>query len=437
MKSRNKLKLLDIENYIQKNKLKEVKNSNIFGIGKLTFDEEGLWSETIFGRSGSNERKETFGYIDLNGTFINPVIYKMIKSSSDSIRDILNEKQRFIIKDKNLIESDEGQTGLLFLCSNYDKINFETISKKDKKDIGKYIETNKHLIFIKKYQILPAGGIRDMSMNTKLNKQFTSEINTIYENLISLNNQLGVYKNNEDMSYLLYFQIQKLLIASYSWIQNRMEGKGGILRGTMLKKTMDYSSRIIATSDPNIELGKIGVPWHTLLAIYEPFFFNYILVKNKNLIPMIKEYMNYSKNQNLGYHDLKNFIYSIIKNSKTVKDPFRSELKKAAEEITKDKQILCKRDPATTRSSYYSATPVVVENQGAVVNALTCGPQGLDFDGDQLSLCPIFTNEATKNAEKLNPAKNKKMWTHPINNERIIYNLADDAISTLYHLTKV
>ena len=71
-----KLKLFDFDKYIQEKNLKEVKNANILSLtDKNSFDSQGLWSEEIFGRVSSKERKTRFGYITLNIPMLRPVVY--------------------------------------------------------------------------------------------------------------------------------------------------------------------------------------------------------------------------------------------------------------------------------------------------------------------------------------------------------------------------
>lgn len=430
------LRLLNIPKYIEKNSLKEVKNANIFGIGKNSFDENGLWSEIIFGRIGSKDRKTRFGYIDLGTTLVNPIIYKMMKNASEEIRDILAEKRFFnLTPSGKLKEDDMGHTGLLFLTSIKDKINFEESCKKDKKDVGVFLNKNRDLIFIDKYIIMPAG-IRDMSSSKKNVKQFTSEINDLYERLISLNSQLKIQLEDPEMTQIFAIQIQKCLNLIYYWIQNKLEGKQGILRGTMLKKTVDYSARIVATSDPNIPLGFIGLPWHTILTLYEPFFFHYVLKQNETLRNLIKAYLKIS-NRELSFVDLKGFNLAASKNPDVFDGALKDELMKCANEIVKDKDILVKRDPVTSRSSYCSQSIIALSSgRGAVVNSYICGPLTLDFDGDTLALIPTFTKEALSEAKKINPAKSKTVWADLSSKDNQVYSLTLDAMSTIYVMTK-
>lgn len=433
------LKLLDINQYVRENKILEVKNANIFGSSKNSFDSEGLWSEVIFGRIGSKERRSRFGYVEFKLPFINPVVYKMIATFSDKIRYILTEKETYIItKEGNLLLDPEGETGAEFLCNNYRKIKFDSLAKKDKEDVGRFIEDNKDLIFITKYLILPPGGIRDMSSAKKNTKQFTSEINDLYEKLVLHNNQLTIHLNDELMKPIFYKQIQKTLNAIYSWIETRLKGKAGLLRGTLLKKTLDYSCRIIATSDPNIPLGFIGLPWHTILVIFELFFFHDVLKNNPELNKQIKEYLKLPEERSLSYNDLKTFSSNMMKNPDSFEGHLKELLFECANKISNDKDVLVKRDPATSRTSYYAATPIPLrQGRGAVVNVLTCDPLSLDFDGDQLCIEPVLTNEAREQIAKLNPRKSKSVWVNPLKNSDHIYTFNLDIISTIYSATKV
>lgn len=427
-----KLKLLDIPKYIKTNDLKEVINIAIFSPGGGGFDPKGRWSEEIFGRTGSAERKLKFGFINLNTKIINPTVYNILLTCSPEIRSIMISKDKFKIKDNKFIPSEDGETGVFFLSNNIKNINFKEVVKSNKKDVGVFIEQNKNLIVLDQYLILPAG-VRDLSISRPAAKQFTSEINDLYEKLISLVGQMQ-FQNDQETLELFTNYIQKTSIQIYKWLQNNLKGKHGVFRGTMLKKTLDFSARIIATSDPNIPLGTIGIPWHTVLTLYEPFFFNYVFSKDPILQAELKTFLGID--DHISYDDLKSLSLKITKDPDNIPTTIKELLIKCAQDISKEKQILCKRDPVVARSSYYSANIKVIEKgKAAVVNSLTCSPQNLDFDGDQVALMPVFTNEAIKEAEKLNPAKSKSAWINPVSSKSCHYTLTLDAVSTIYAAT--
>lgn len=434
-----KLKLFDFEKYIELKNLKEVKNANIMSLtDKNSFDSQGLWSEEIFGRVSSKERKTRFGYITLNIPMLRPVVYKLFKTYSDEIRCILNNTKKYIItKEGELIEDeDNGKTGLLFILKNYEKINFAKCSKKDKTAIGNFLNNNKNLIFITKYWIIPPGGIRDMTLS-KNSKQFSSEINEIYEKLISLNDQLKMYSFDDEMESIITQELFNCLLQAHIWNQNQMVGKSGLLRGTMLKKSMDYSSRVIATPSPDIPFGKIGIPWHTLLILYEPFVLHYVFRKEPEIQDDIKDFLGLNKEVGLSLQDYKKFVNNILLNPDQITGGFKQKLLTILEQIVKNKDILVKRDPVVGRGNYFAAEPIVLDHgRGVVINPLHCPPMTLDFDGDCVAMFPVFYKESLKEAAKLNPRKSKPIWLNLQKTGEQNFNLQLDCVSTIYSATK-
>jgi len=428
-----KLELLNIDNFITSNKCQPVTSVNPFSVNGLTFDPNGLWSEEIFGRIGSKDRRMRFGYINLNTYIINPILYDMVCTISTDIKNIILSKEPYIMKNNKLIEDPNGDTGLLFFHKILDNIKFIDLikNKPEKIELAKYLDNNKSLIMIKYLLVLPAGD-RDLSMSKSKSKQMVSDINNFYERIISLSSQMLIQLDDEMRSIFTTY-IQKGCLQVLIWLQNNIKGKQGLFRSTMLKKTVDYSARIAATSDPEIPLGKIGVPWHSVLLLYQPFFFNYIIKKDALLRRDIAEYL---KIEEVGLKELGEFIQKIIKYPEKITGSFKDSLVACAEKITEGKYILCKRDPVVTRGSYYSAKIKVLSTGRVVtVNSLTVTPQKLDFDGDQLALLPLFTEEANKEAEKLDVTVSKSAWVKTSNFKGHNYILTLDTISTIYAAT--
>jgi len=104
------LELLDIDQFIQQNKCLKVTSSAIFIDPKeLKFHPEGIYSEVIFGRKGSKDRYNRFGYIEVDFIFIHPLALDILKSllSTKVIDSILNGKSIYITQSGSIIsESD-------------------------------------------------------------------------------------------------------------------------------------------------------------------------------------------------------------------------------------------------------------------------------------------------------------------------------------------
>ena len=424
------LNLLDIDKFIEKHKILEVKNATY--PGNKGYDEQSLWSETIFGRQNSGDRLKRFGYAKLHTEVINPLLYKLIQTTSPITRNLILSKESYILRKGEFIKSDKGKTGIPFLLKNLDNFKFTDICKPDKDKEAKYLDSVKKSIPNDKILIVPAG-VRDIFPGSK--KIYTTEINDYYSYLMFLTNQLILQTDDLSMASIVE-NVQKVVLQIHSWVEMQLKGKGGIYRGTVLKKVIDYSARFVATGSPKMPLGKIGIPWHSVLILFEPFFFNYVFQKDPILKEQIALYLNKEPDE-LRVNQVKRFILSFVKSTKDVPSELKELLIKAAQDISDGKQVLCKRDPVVVRTSYYAAEiQVLPSGKNAVLSTLSCEQQNLDFDGDQVAIIPVFTNEANEQAKKMNPTISKSAWINPVNYDSNNYTLTLDAMATVYSATQ-
>jgi len=421
------LQLLNIEKFIQKNNYKQVKNSKVTPKG---FDPESLWSENIFGAIGSKDRRNKYGYIQFNCELIHPSVFNALKVCSEYTSKIINKKTNYIVSNKTYIEDINGETGIPFLIRTLKDVDLQLIAKKDKLEAASFIEANKNNIIINKFIIIPAG-YRDIDLSKKDAMQMSSEVNNIYKDLLYINSQLS---GDEYLDDILIEKLQFALNRLVSWFQNQLKGKKGILRGSMLKKRMDYTSRLVAVCNQNIPLGYIGLPWHTILAIYEPLFTHYCYKKDTSLLEDIKLFLN---NPNLDFNDFTKFIQDFTTHPQIIPTALQEKFKIAAAEIIKNQMVMFKRDPVTHRSSWSSAHPIITEGRVVQVNALDIVPLQGDFDGDTLAVIPLFSEEAKNEAkEKLCPIYSKSKWASIENNNNIVYNFILDILATIFKATK-
>jgi hypothetical protein len=227
-----KIKLLDIPTFIKKNNVKEIKSVKTEGrAGKP--DSEGLFSEEIFGRIGSNQRKQTYGYIDLGVKIIHPQAWDIVTGINPAFNKLILTKKKYSIGvDGDLIEDPGGKTGLYFLISNFDKLNLSLLGKFKPENV-KFIKKNKDLLFIDKLLVLPAG-IRDIQFSKTTGKKMIqfSEINALYQELITQTKTipLNSVMLPEEILNSINTSIQRKAIEISEWILQRMKGKGGLLR---------------------------------------------------------------------------------------------------------------------------------------------------------------------------------------------------------------
>jgi hypothetical protein len=206
----------------------------------------------------------------------------------------------------------------------------------------------------------------------------------------------------------------------------------------MLHKPMDFSTRVVLTSSPKIEVGYIGLGWHTLLQVYEPYVENYIYQKNPKILELVRQYIQ--KKDELDGTDFTKFIRNDVRNhSDNIKGELKDSLIEALQFVVKDAVVNVKRDPVIEKSSYFACHPIIIPNaKVAMVNPLYLGPIGGDCDGDTIQIVPIFTEEAKKEAlEKLHPLYSDSFYYSTSKYKQKIYSLSLDFIATIFRATRL
>lgn len=258
--------LVDPDKLVEVNNLREITNP-VFFVRNGVPSPDGLLSNEIFGIT-KYERANTFAYIDLYETFINPLIYKMWCKSDSGIKDCVHGIRRFTITDNGELKEDpNGETGIKFLIKSVDKFKLKRTSSK-RRDmqvnfLEKYMGTPQMLI--KKFIVCPAF-YRDV--NNDKGKVAIGAINELYRNLI-----VFVKALRESADYGLNLsdatrgRIQETLTQIYDWFgsgttingektSDVIPGKLGVLRMSVMSKTTDYASRLVLSA-PELKVEKL------------------------------------------------------------------------------------------------------------------------------------------------------------------------------------
>lgn len=266
--NRNHLRvsLIDPDKLVEVNDLKEVSNPVSF-IRNAIPTPDGLFSNEIFGIS-KYDRANTFAYIDLHDTFINPLIYKNWCKVDSNIKACVHGTKSFIIDEHGqLVENFDGDTGIAFLKENCHKIKLKRTnsSQRDMRVsfIEKYMGTPE--MFITKFIVCPAY-YRDI--NNEKGHVELGEINELYRSLL-----ISVRALRESADYGLNLneatrgRIQETLLQLYDWFgsgttingektTNVIPGKTGIIRRAVMGKTTDYASRLVMSA-PELKVERL------------------------------------------------------------------------------------------------------------------------------------------------------------------------------------
>ena len=273
-----------MDKFVQANQLQQVTNPIILDRSYLPTP-DGILSTEIFG-SSTEDRRNTFAYIDLNCHVFQPLVYRTIRKLDRRIDDLISGQKNFTIdKDGALVEDPNGKTGIEWLYSNWNKIKFKRNDSKIRNDRIKFLETNsRDQLFVSKWVLVPAF-YRDVNVNSKQSgKPAIHVLNAPYGKLIRLASMLSQGDFAFNMHYNR-FKIQQTLVEIYDQLKSFVEKKNGIIKKSILGKNIDYGARmVIATakfmsekpSESIVDFYHVGIPLSYCISCFTPFFIGWI-----------------------------------------------------------------------------------------------------------------------------------------------------------------
>lgn len=341
-----KVELIDIPRYIKDNELQEVTNPQFFAMhGNPTSD--GLLSNEIFGIT-QRDRAGTFAYIDLKEWFIHPACYKALLRLDNKFSFIVKGLKSYKINDYGqIVEDENGGTGLQWLKRNFSKIKFKKTGSRIRDMRIKFISHNYEAgrMWINKWLVIPPY-YRDVNSTTGKSKG-VGVINTFYVNLLSATRALADNDNyGLSMADNTCARVQDTLKAIYDWFCGNtnetigddkgtgLRGKFGLIRMNAAY-TSDYSSRLVVSApelkvetidDMMADINKSAVPLAACAADFFPYmifhmrkFFenellnvtDYIVLNDKNeLVHVELDNVMNAFSDDVLTDELKKFVYS-------------------------------------------------------------------------------------------------------------------------------
>lgn len=234
--------------------LKPIKVADIYDGGTSNFNEDGLYSVSIFGTVGTKERSQRFSFIDLKVPVLHPVLFKHIYRLKALYGDILSGRKyaKWDGKQKDFTSSDEleGETGYAFFMTHLPEIKFvETKSSQRTLRINlvkKYIENPTTT----KWLVLPAG-LRDVQISDDGYPQ-EDEINDMYRKILAISNAIYVTPGNtNDSAYdRSRFALQIAINEIYEHIESLLTGKKGFIQAKWgSRKIFNGTRNVISSMD--------------------------------------------------------------------------------------------------------------------------------------------------------------------------------------------
>ena len=254
----------------------------------------------------------------------------------------------------------------------------------------------------------------------------TSDLNDLYRRIINRNNRLrrlieigapDVILRNEKR--MLQESVDALIDNShrpskammnnkrlpYQSLTDDLRGKKGLFRKNLLGKRVDYSGRAVIDGDPSLKFDQCGLPKSIALEMFKPFVIERLLTKE--IAPNIRIAKEMIEEQ-------EDIIWDLL------------------EEVIKNKPVLLNRAPTLHKYSVQAFYPRLVEGEAIRIHPLVCKAFNADFDGDQMAVHILLTEEARKEAEReMMSSKN----IINISNGQILASPAKDMLLGFYLMT--
>ncbi|BDC36252.1 MAG: DNA-directed RNA polymerase subunit A' [Candidatus Methanoliparum thermophilum] len=178
-------------------------------------------------------------------------------------------------------------------------------------------------------------------------------------------------------------------------LSQRLKGKEGRFRGNLSGKRVNFSARAVISPDPNLKINEVGVPLKIAKELTIP-----VVVNNLN-IEMIKKFL-------LRGDEYPGTNYVIKPNGERIKitDKTKDELSDEIDlywvierHLIDGDLVLFNRQPSLHRMSMMAHKVKVFPGNTFRLNPAVCHPYNADFDGDEMNLHVLQSDEARAEAE--------------------------------------
>lgn len=254
----------------------------------------------------------------------------------------------------------------------------------------------------------------------------TSDLNDLYRRIINRNNRLkklieigapDVILRNEKR--MLQESVDALIDNShrpskpmmnskrlpYQSLTDDLRGKKGIFRKNLLGKRVDYSGRAVIDGDPSLKFDQCGIPKSVALEMFKPFVIYKLL--DRELAPNVRVAKEMLEEET-------DIIWDLL------------------EEVIKNKPVLLNRAPTLHKYSVQAFYPRLVEGEAIRIHPLVCKAFNADFDGDQMAVHILLTDEAIEEAKR---EMMSSLNIVNISNGQVLASPAKDMLIGFYMMT--
>jgi len=181
-------------------------------------------------------------------------------------------------------------------------------------------------------------------------------------------------------------------------LSQRLKGKEGRFRGSLSGKRVNFSARTVISPDPNLSINEVGVPMPIARILTMPS-----VVTPRN-IEQLKIYVRNGEDIHPGANYVLRPDGRRIKVTNVNKDDLAEKLEFGwtVERQLKDGDIvLFNRQPSLHKMSIMAHSVKVLPNKTFRLNPAVCPPYNADFDGDEMNMHALQTEESRAEAKIL------------------------------------
>jgi DNA-directed RNA polymerase II subunit RPB1 len=207
-------------------------------------------------------------------------------------------------------------------------------------------------------------------------------------------------------------------------IKDRLNGKGGRVRGNLMGKRVDFSARSVITPDPNLSIGELGVPLKIAKNLTKPIVVN---TKNRNYLKSLI-INGPDKYPGAKIYEKKNG--DCISLRYVDRESINLEIgDKVHRHILDGDAVLFNRQPTLHRMSMMChIAKIMMQGDTFRMNVGDTKPYNADFDGDEMNMHMPQDDESETELRLLACVKNQII--SPANNKSIVGIFQDSLLST-------
>ena len=267
------LRMLDIDNFVEINKLQEVSDPIYLEHGRPT--PKGLFSNEIFGVT-QYDRQSIWAYIDLGTKLLHPLAVINFKRYGSKYEKIIYGIGKYKMIDGDFVEAEDGETGIDFLYENYDKIKWRKTESITSKAMIEFLSKGKDKLFIDKFPVCPPF-YRDINDNPNIGVNI---VNKLYKRLLSLASAMKSKGSFSFFSNMTKGEMEKSLVDIFNHYTGMLKGKLGFLRRYVMGRNVDYGVWLVLSApritgerytDMPVDFDHFGYPLHAVLSMAKPF----------------------------------------------------------------------------------------------------------------------------------------------------------------------